>query len=351
MRQTTSSRKAIFIPHSVDVMSLDELASRLASAIHASDGGTQPKGGTSDAESDAVWYVHQKAADIFRKGLMQACEIGQLVARDPVAHMQCPPGTKGAMLLVDDAMHYLAESGASVRITRTPETIAFVGLHPDALVPLDDIPLLVATAMHDPETDSEWHGLQRVVTEKSIYDATSLGMLAMCDARTRQPLSVRTSSACVTASDLCKFFEGARKKEDAPAPVTRPEPVTWNGYTYQPPPPLTEDEVETARVEVEAMQAAEERRQAREQEAEREHAQRNWWSVSSGYIVSVMHEHQCTTAKNLFYKLEELAGESSPFKRGKGANLGALVVKELAQTVSLKTFQNRWKEIKEAALG
>lgn len=282
---------------------------------------------------------------------MQACEIGQLVARDPVAHMQCHPGTKGAMLLVDDAMHYLAESGASVRITRTPETIAFVGLHPDALVPLDDIPLLVATAMHDPETDSEWHGLQRVVTEKSIYDATSLGMLAMCDARTRQPLSVRTSSACVTASDLCKFFEGARKKEDAPAPVTRPEPVTWNGYTYQPPPPLTEDEVETARVEVEAMQAAEERRQAREQEAEREHAQRNWWSVSSGYIVSVMHEHQCTTAKNLFYKLEELAGESSPFKRGKGANLGALVVKELAQTVSLKTFQNRWKEIKEAALG
>lgn len=99
MHQTITSRKAIYIPHTVDVIPLDELASRLAAALfqlkEAAEGVTQ------DMEADATWYAHAKATDRFRHGLIKACEAGQLAARDNIAHMQCSPEEKGALLLVD----------------------------------------------------------------------------------------------------------------------------------------------------------------------------------------------------------------------------------------------------------
>lgn len=351
MHQTTISRKAIYIPHSVDVIALDELASRLAAALFQLK--ESAEGATQDMEADASWYAHAQAAKRFRHVLIKACEAGQLTARDNVAHMQCSPEEKGALLLVDDAANYLTASGSSVRITRHAEAIPFVGLHPDELVPLDDVPLLVATAMHDPEKDSEWHGFKRLVIEKRIYEAANCGGLAMLDQMTRQRLSIRATGACSTAGDLCAFFcnpsAPAEKGPPAlsPEPVKLPAPVTWQGHTYQPGPEITPEEADEAAAWADAVNAAGEL----ERKERREKLQQTWWGVTGPYIVSVMHEHQCTTAKNLFYKLEELAGESSPFKRGKEANRGALVVKELAQTVSLKTFQNRWKEIKKAALG
>ena len=257
MQKMTFGRKAIFIPHSVDVMPLDELASRLASAIHAQEGEAQQASVTSNIESDALWCAHKKTSDVFRRGLIQACGAGQLLARDPVAHMQCHPDAKGAMLLVDDAMRYLAESGASVRITRRPETLAFVGLHHEEVVRWADVAHLVARAMH-PETDDDekevnGYGLTRLVTVQRLERAQQFGELVVRDLRTRQPLPTPTSDACVTAGDLCNFFEGGRKNGVAAELVTLPEPVTWNGYTYQPPPPLCDEEVEEARRIVEAM--------------------------------------------------------------------------------------------------
>lgn len=347
MHQTSAGRKAIYIPHSVLAMPLDELASRLAAAIcplkEYADGVTQ------DMEADAAWYAHAKASGCFRHGLITACEAGQLSVRDNVAHMQCSPEEKGAVVLVDEAANYLTASGASVRITRHAEVLAFIGLHPSELVPLDDVPMLVATAMHDPETDGEWHGFQRLVTEKRIYEAAEWGSLAMFDPLTRQRLSIRTTGACVTAGDLCAFFGEGHKGPSKPAPEMLPEPVVWNGQIYQPGPHLTDEKVEAARMEVEAIQAAEARSQAREQEAAQERIQRNWWGVSSAYIVSVMQTHQFATAKDLFNTLHQLAGDDSPFERGEGLNRGSLFVKALAKKLELKTVQNKWKEIKEAA--
>lgn len=341
MHKTTISRKAIYIPHSIDVIALDELASRLAATIH-------DPGGT-----DAEWSHHSGLTKVLIADFVRAGGAGQLVIRHPVAHVPVQPDTQGAAVLVDDAACYLAESGSRFRITRYAEALPFVGLHPDELVPLDDVPMLVANAMCDPETDSEWHGFKRLVIEKRIYEAANCGALAMLDQMTRQRLSIRATGACSTAGDLCAFFcnpsAPAEKGPPAlsPEPVKLPAPVTWQGHTYQPGPEITPEEADEAAAWADAVNAAGEL----ERKERREKLQQTWWGVTGPYIVSVMHEHQCTTAKNLFYKLEELAGESSPFKRGKEANRGALVVKELAQTVSLKTFQNRWKEIKKAALG
>ena len=341
MHQTITSRKAIYIPHSIDVIALDELASRLAATIH-------DPGGT-----DAEWSHHSGLTKVLIADFVRAGGAGQLVIRHPVAHVPVQPDTQGAAVLVDDAACYLAESGSRFRITRYAEALPFVGLHPDELVPLDDVPMLVANAMCDPETDSEWHGFKRLVIEKRIYEAANCGALAMLDQMTRQRLSIRATGACSTAGDLCAFFcnpsAPAEKGPPAlsPEPVKLPAPVTWQGHTYQPGPEITPEEADEAAAWADAVNAAGEL----ERKERREKLQQTWWGVTGPYIVSVMHEHQCTTAKNLFYKLEELAGESSPFKRGKEANRGALVVKELAQTVSLKTFQNRWKEIKKAALG
>lgn len=341
MHQTITSRKAIYIPHSIDVIPLDELASRLAATIH------DPSG------TDAEWSRHNDLTRVLKADFVRAGGAGQLVVRHPVAHVPVQPDTKGAVVLVDDAACYLAESGSRFRITRHIQALPFVGLHPLQPVPLADVPHMVARAMY-PESDDEvmevhGYGVTNFEVQSRIERAQMLGELTLINPTDGQPLPFSSPHACVAAGDLCDFFSGGAEKQPPamdPA-VPLPAPVTWQGHTYQPGPEITPEEADEAAAWADAVNAAGEL----ERKERREKLQQTWWGVTGPYIVSVMHEHQCTTAKNLFYKLEELAGESSPFKRGKEANRGALVVKELAQTVSLKTFQNRWKEIKKAALG
>lgn len=214
MHQTTISRKAIYIPHSIDVIALDELASRLAATIH-----------------------DLSLAKVLRADFVRAGGAGQLVIRHPVAHVPVQPDTQGAVVLVDDAASYLAESGSRFRITRYAEALPFVGLHPEELVPLDDVPMLVANAIHDPETESEWHGFKRLVIEKRIYEAANCGRLAMFDPLSHQRLSVRTTGACVTAGDLRDFFSGSPEKQPpVMAPINAlPEPWDDEDYACHPP--------------------------------------------------------------------------------------------------------------------
>lgn len=252
MHQTSTGRKAIYIPHSVLAMSLDELASRLAAAVCGLKDSTE--GDTSDPAADAAWHKYAEGVQRLRRVLTSACESDELQSLDPMFHTPCSPDEAGAVALVDEVARYLVIAGVRVRITRHPEALAFIGLHPDELVRLDDVPMLVASAMYDPETDSEWHGLQRLVTEKSIYSAASLGAFAMLDERGGPSLSVRTSGACATAGDLCKFFEGSRQSRDTPVAQTLPEPVEWNGHVYQPGPEPTPEEVEESYRMIQVMQ-------------------------------------------------------------------------------------------------
>lgn len=75
-----------------------------------------------------------------------------------------------------------------------------------------------------------------------------------------------------------------------------------------------------------------------------------WWSVASAYMVEKLRSGQFKTAKSLYHALEADAGsEASPFEKGVGANRGSLFVKEISQTLSLKTVQNKWRQLQDAA--
>jgi hypothetical protein len=74
---------------------------------------------------------------------------------------------------------------------------------------------------------------------------------------------------------------------------------------------------------------------------------RTWRDVAWHYMVLVFNAGQFTTAKTLYQALENKAGKDSPFDVGTGANRGSLVVREISETLSLKTVQNAWAELKE----
>lgn len=336
MHQTTASRRAIYIPHSIDVIALDELASRLAATIHDPNG------------TDAEWSHHSGLAKVLRADFVRAGGAGQLVIRHPVAHVPVQPDTQGAVVLVDDAACYLAESGSRFRITRHIQALPFVGLHPLQPVPLADVPHMVARAMY-PESDDEvmevhGYGATNFEVQSRIERAQMLGELTLINPTDGQPLPFSSPHACVAAGDLCDFFSGgAEKQPPAMAPaVPLPAPVTWQGHTYQPGPEITPEEADEAAAWADAVNAADEL----ERKERREKLQQTWWGVTGPYIVSVMKEHQCTTAKALFRKLEETSGNDSPFEKGQGANRGALVVTSIGKTVALKTLQNKWGHIK-----
>lgn len=236
MHQTITSRKAIYIPHTVDVIPLDELASRLAATIH------DPSG------TDAEWSRHNDLTRVLKADFVRAGGAGQLVVRHPVAHVPVQPDTQGAVVLVDDATRYLAESGSRFRITRHIQALPFVGLHPLQPVPLADVPHMVARAMY-PESDDEvmevfGYGATNFEVKSRIERAQMLGELTLINPTDGQPLPFSSPHACVAAGDLCDFFSGgAEKQSPAMAPaVPLPAPVTWQGHSYQPGPEPTPEE-------------------------------------------------------------------------------------------------------------
>ncbi len=206
----TNNCEAVYIPPSVVAMSLHELADRLAATIH------DPSG------TDAEWSHHSDLAKVLKADFMRAGGAGQLVIRHPVAHVPVQPDTQGAVVLVDDAARYLAESGSRFRITRHAEALPFVGLHPLHPVPWADVPHLVASAMH-PETDDseelQGYGIAHLVTKRRLESAAMFGELVARDPLTRQPVQTPISNAVALAGDLCAFFTGSHT-EKPPAPLT-----------------------------------------------------------------------------------------------------------------------------------
>lgn len=72
---------------------------------------------------------------------------------------------------------------------------------------------------------------------------------------------------------------------------------------------------------------------------------RTWREVSVHYIVEVMQAGQYATAKELYRALEAKAGPNSPFDKGTGDNRGSLFVREISQSLKLKTVQNEWSTL------
>ena len=74
---------------------------------------------------------------------------------------------------------------------------------------------------------------------------------------------------------------------------------------------------------------------------------RTWRDVAWPYVVETFKAGQYSTAKDFYRALENKAGASdSPFEKGTGVNIHSLYVREISETVTLKTIQNAWADIK-----
>jgi hypothetical protein len=77
---------------------------------------------------------------------------------------------------------------------------------------------------------------------------------------------------------------------------------------------------------------------------------KKWLDIALPYILAMLKSKQFGTAKELFHALEADADSpTSPFSKGVGPRRGELHLRKLSQSIALKTFQNRWSEIRAAA--
>ena len=76
---------------------------------------------------------------------------------------------------------------------------------------------------------------------------------------------------------------------------------------------------------------------------------RSWLDVTGVYITEILRAGQYANGKALFNALESKAGTGSPFDKGVGANRGSLFVRELSQTLTMKTVQNNWEKLLKTA--
>lgn len=76
---------------------------------------------------------------------------------------------------------------------------------------------------------------------------------------------------------------------------------------------------------------------------------RTLWDVVTPYILDVIRNGQYANGKQLFNGLEKKVGPESPFERGTGDNRSSLFVREISQTMALKTLQTRWPTLRDEA--
>jgi len=76
----------------------------------------------------------------------------------------------------------------------------------------------------------------------------------------------------------------------------------------------------------------------------------NWWDVAGSFMVETLRAGQYATAKELDAALRAGAGApESPFDKGEGQNRHSLFVRDIAQPLMLKTIQNNWQKLRNAA--
>lgn len=80
---------------------------------------------------------------------------------------------------------------------------------------------------------------------------------------------------------------------------------------------------------------------------------KTWRDAAWGYVVQVQREGRYRTCNALFNALEDKGSEQgAPIIKGAGdKHRGRLFVVEIGESCELKTFQNAWPEIREAAEG
>ncbi len=81
-------------------------------------------------------------------------------------------------------------------------------------------------------------------------------------------------------------------------------------------------------------------------------SRKSWRVVAKPYVVEKLRAGRFATAVVLFHMLYEEAGSAgSPFEKGEGQHRGSLWIREISAPLALKTIQNSWGELREAASG
>lgn len=79
----------------------------------------------------------------------------------------------------------------------------------------------------------------------------------------------------------------------------------------------------------------------------KQNKRRTWQDVTWTYLENTFKAGQYATAKEFFKALENKAGAGSPFDKGEGVNRGTLYVREISESLALKTIQNQvWPKLK-----
>ena len=176
---------------------------------------------------------------------------------------------------------------------------------------------LIADALCPIETDdAEGIGYQltRIDVEKEVTQAARDGLLPLRHPMTLAPLSFHPA-AVMLAEDLTPYLAARNLKAAA---------------NESPPPTMPQSAIH----QVNSVNGSK---------------RQSWKDVATAYIVEVIEDGQYATAKELYRALEDKAGPNSPFEKGTGHNRGMLFVREIAQTLSLKTVQNEWKRLRALA--
>jgi len=185
-------------------------------------------------------------------------------------------------------------------------------------------------------------GAKAVLAHKSAKDTfnyptvASTWHLLAADVYALAQQPIWSTRAAAALRDLaCRYSPDLLDEGPAPAPEAQQhEPVTVQVLPEQP------DTAEHVPVVNSASNAPPPKATAK---------RRSWLDVSAPYIVEVMQAGRYTTAKELYRALEAKAGPNSPFDKGTGAGRGSLFVREIAQSLSLKTVQNNWLKLLDRA--
>lgn len=122
------------------------------------------------------------------------------------------------------------------------------------------------------------------------------------------------------------------------SPATEQIPSSVPVQPEQTPAPASAEQVESVQSEQESTPRPRRKR-------------KTWKDVAWAYVVEAQREGRYSTCKDLFIALESRSSEeNSPIIKGTGdKHRGKLFVVELGESYELKTFQNAWPEIVEAA--
>jgi hypothetical protein len=214
-------------------------------------------------------------------------------------------------------------------------------------------------AAHRPE-DTKRFGLGRyTLDEASLLLSLSLSETGAFNSQLRDHMWAAVERSELRLRDeVTGLFVGEKHLRNGWGVVTRQDVNAWLevnevGYRWEEPSaPTSGSETPETKPTAEAESAADAPPVAPSGATETVTANepKNWLDIALPYIVGMLKSKNFGTAKELFRALEADADSpTSPFSKVVGLRRGDLHLRKPSQSIALKTFQNRWGEIRAAA--